>query len=123
MSSTSASVPPSDTEQRYRRLLEEHATSGLTRQEFAAKKGVVASTLGWWKCELGRRDRMRAGAADGSLLPVKFVAATFDRSRAAAPDARGCDFVVRLRSGREVRVGVGFDASELARLVEVLEAC
>ncbi len=123
MSPSRASEPPTEVERRYRRLLEECAASGLTQREFAAKSGVAATTLSWWKHELGHRDRLRAGRNGVSLIPVNVVGAPLDRSRSKEPDPTRPEFVVRLRSGREVRVRQGFDAAELARLVEVLEAC
>jgi hypothetical protein len=125
MSKERASNAPTDVEQRYRRLLEEHAQSGLTQRAFAARKGVAATTLSWWKHEIGHRDRLRAGRNGNGvhLLPVQVVTAALDRSRSKGPDPTRGEFVVRLRSGREVRVEHGFDAAELGRLVEVLESC
>lgn len=74
--------------------------------------------------EIAHRDRLRArrNGTNGTaaLLPVELVTATMDRKPS---DTTEHEFVVRLRSGRELRVRRGFDAGELRRLVEVLEAC
>jgi len=62
------------------------------------------------------RDRECAvhnGSGNGvSLVPVEVV----------APRATS-GFVVELRSGRRLVVSPGFDAQELRRLVEALDAC
>jgi hypothetical protein len=125
MSPESAAKPVSELERRYRELVAEHARSGLTQREFAAKKGVAATTLSWWKHEIGHRDRLRAGRNGNGvhLVPVQVVTAALDRSRSKGSDPTRTEFVVRLRSGREIRVEHGFDAAELGRLVEVLESC
>jgi hypothetical protein len=117
--------PPDQLEQRYRRLLAEHAKSDLTQRDFAANKGVPATTLSWWRHEIARRDRIRAErngkrAQPSSLVPVQLVTAAMDRQ---SDPTEAVEFVVRLRSGRVVRVRRGFDAGELRRLIEVLEAC
>lgn len=129
MSASRSTEPIGEIELRYRRLLEEHAKSGLTQREFAAKKGVPATTLSWWRGEIAHRDRLRSqGTGNGAslvkqrLVPVQIVTATMDR-KSKASDPTAPEFVVRLRTGREVRVRGGFDAMELRRLVEVLEAC
>jgi hypothetical protein len=120
-----APVPSSstETEQLYRRLVEEQAASGLTQRAFSRAKGLGPTKLGWWKHEIARRDRLRAGASPVALLPVKVVGARVDVRRSSLPITAAPDFVVRVRSGREIRVPSGFDAGELGRLVEVLEAC
>jgi transcriptional regulator with XRE-family HTH domain len=115
MSPDNGSESVSEAELRYRRLLEEHARSGLTQIAFAEGKGISSSTLSWWRREVQHRDRRRAklnGAAP-RLVPVEVV----------GEHRAGPAFVVQLTSGRILRVRGGFDAAELKRLVEVLEAC
>jgi hypothetical protein len=84
------------------------AASGQTLREYAAARGVGASSLKNWKWQLGVEAR-RAAAA------VKFVEVT------AATASRAVEvFEVVLVDGTTVRVPAGFDAPELAKLVKVL---
>jgi hypothetical protein len=129
MSRARAAEPQSEIERRFRSLLVEHAKSGLTQGEFAKRKGIPATTLSWWRGEIAHRDRLRSerngnGAAHPpSLVPVSIVAPTKSLTASKKSDTTRPVFVVRLRSGRELRVQHGFDASELKRLIEVLETC
>jgi hypothetical protein len=129
MTRARAGEPPSELEQRYRRLLEEHKKSGLTQAEFAKKKGVPATTLSWWRGEIGHRDRLRAERNGNgvshppALVAVEILPATRNLAESKKSDTTRSVFLVRLRSGRELRVPEGFDAAELKRLVEVLAAC
>src|SRR5688572_16923703 len=95
---------PTPSEIRYRRLLEEFAASGQKQSEFAAQKGIVSSTLSWWRGELPRREQFRAelkvGTSAPQLVPVHVL--TKDEGRTA-------DFVVEVRSRRFVAVKRGFD--------------
>lgn len=51
-------------------LCREHAASGLSVQAFAARRGVNARTLSWWRSQLGLSGRRKsARGAD----PVRFV--------------------------------------------------
>ena len=78
------------------------------------KGRASATTLAWWKYTIAGRDRA-LGKTNGttvSLLPIKVVGS----------HSVTIPFVVELRSGRSIRVDHGFDAQELRRLVEVLEA-
>ena len=128
MTRARAGEPPSELERRYRRLLEEHARSGLSQAEFAKRKGIPATTLSWWRGEIGHRDRLRSerngnGATHPpGLLPVEIVP-TKNLAPSKKSDTTRPVFAVRLRSGRELRVQHGFDAQELKRLIEVLETC
>jgi hypothetical protein len=91
--------------------------SGLSLRKFAEREGLKAGSLSFWKWKLGqeRRGGKRTAAA---VSPVRFVEL---RAEAVGPPAPAQQFEVELRSGRRVRVAVGFDAAELARLVVVLE--
>lgn len=91
--------------------------SGLSLRKFAAREGLKAGSLSFWKWKLGQeRGGGRRKAA--SISPVRFVEL---RAEPLGPPAPAQAFEIELRSGRRVRVGVGFDAAELARLVMVLE--
>lgn len=98
------------TEAKWRSLLREQAKSGLTVKEFAARRGLVANTLSWWRCRL-RRLAAEAGAA--VLVPVEVV----DRE---AVETHVGGFEIQLGDGTVLRVPRGFDATELTRLLRTL---
>jgi len=85
--------------------------SGLTLRAFAEREGLKLGTLSFWKWKLAQA--RRSGAR---VSPIRFVELT-----AAPPAATSTWFEVVLPGSRTVRVPIGFDAAELARLVGVLE--
>ncbi len=109
---------PTPTELEHQRLLEPHRTNGEKLKEIAARHGIPLGRLRWWKSEIARRARWRAGLA--AFVPVRIV----DMDREAAPDARprGESYEVLLRGERVVRVPSGFLPSEVTALVAALEA-
>lgn len=50
-------------EARWRRLSRQWEGSGVTQREFCQQQKVSLASLGWWRCELARRDRERAAAS------------------------------------------------------------
>jgi transposase-like protein len=91
-----------------REVLARYEASGLGQASFARREGVSPVTLGRWREEFGAR----AGTAGvpGGFIEVRLA------GRASAGG-----FEVGLADGRVVRVPVGFDAQELARLLAALE--
>lgn len=91
--------------------------SGLTVRMFAAREGLKAGSLSFWKWKLGQK----RGREDAPVpaVPVKFVELKAESVTKLVEAAPG--FEVDLRSGRRIQVATGFDAAELARLVVVLE--
>lgn len=83
--------------------------SGLGRKEFAEREGVHPSTLGWWRCELARRD------GDQGAPVVALTRVTVTPTVATAP------LEVVVAGGPVVRVPTGFDVVTLERLLSVLE--
>ena len=104
--------------------------SGLTSKEFAAKLGISAATLAYWKWRLKRERREAAG--DGrqtkAAMPRprrKRVTAAPERDnsslvvvQAAPADTR---IEIELADGRRLRVPSSFDADALRRIVATLE--
>ena len=88
-------------------MLAEADASGLSVEQFAASAGLDAKRLYRWRRRLQDAER------------PAFVEITAARTRA---QGGGVGFEVLLGEGRRVRVPVGFDAAELRRLVEALEA-
>ena len=92
--------------------------SGQSLRTFAAREGLKAGSLSFWKWKLGQGGRRQGGATPVS--PLKFVELTTSASPPAA-SAAPAPFEIVLLSGRAVRVPAGFDGAELLRLVTVLE--
>lgn len=104
----------SGAEGRWRSLIAAQERSGLGVAEFAARRGLSAATLYWWRSRIRRSER-----SEPQLVPIEIIAREPDR--ACAPSGH---FEVELRGGRRVRVPPRFDASELTRLIAALErAC
>jgi len=99
---------------RWARHLEALGQSGLSVRKFAAREGLKAGSLSFWKWKLDRTGRP---AEAPRIAPLKFVELTAEIQAAPA----GPSFEVVLVSGRVVRVPSGFDAAELARLVAAVE--
>ena len=107
--------------------------SGQTCAEFAAEFGINPRTLTYWKWVFEReargekrvwsRKRSKAtpeqpGASVASPS-AQLVSSGFVEVHAVPQDGR---FELELGAGRRVRVPASFDAAELRRLLEVLEA-
>lgn len=128
------------TREDWAKRIERWKESGLTAAEFAAETGINAHSLSWWQWKLStdaktgasstaapsearvsehehetrRRRRRRSKPSDGPSPPtMTFVEVT--------PSPRSGALEVKLASGREIRVPVGFDAPTLERLVAILE--
>lgn len=99
---------------RWARHVEALEESGLSVRKFAAREGLKAGSLSFWKWKLSHAGRP---AEAPRMAPVKFIELMADRP--VAPS--GASFEVVLLSGRVVRVPRGFDATELARLVAAVE--
>jgi transposase-like protein len=78
--------------------------SGATQAEFCRSEGIAAITLRRWRREYG----------DAEDRAERFVRVDLARER-------GFPFEIELRDGTRVRVSVGFDAAELAKVLGVLE--
>jgi len=94
-----------DAEQ-WRRLVAEQARSGLSLKAFAARKGVSANSLAYWKYKrigLGRR-------APGDLVPVHVI-------DDLGPSGR--ELVLEL-GGARLRIPPDFDPAALAGVLDLL---
>ena len=102
------------TEIRWRVLVREQESSGMSAKEFARSRGLSAATLYWWRSELGRR-RAERGA------PLRLARVALEGPTPGLVTRGGDDFEVELAGGRRVRVPRDFDAGALRRLIAVLE--
>jgi hypothetical protein len=86
------------------------AESGLSVREFAASNGLLPQRLERWQRQLASAQPSSATFVEITLSPP-------------GPSVRtsASGFEVVLRSGRVVRVGAGFDAGELRRLLAVVD--
>jgi len=112
-----------ETHAKWARLVERWARSGLTAKRFAAKAGINARTLQYykWKWRLGQ-DREASSSRDPRAKPeVGFVELRM-RDLAAGEDASGNNRIeIVLPSGTRVVVPNGVDAGALRRVVDALE--
>ena len=103
------SEPASPAWHKWRDLIKRQRASGLSVAAFCRRDGVAASSFFEWKRKLG--------SAPATLA---FVEATVSGTPPPATRSAG-RIEVRLRSGRRVRVGRGFDRGLLAEVVAALE--
>ena len=101
------------TETRWRERVHKWKSSGLTCKQFAAREGLNAGTLAYWKKELNKRDR---AAAASTIEPLAFVEVAAPMTITNLPH-----FEVELPTGMRLRVPSSFDASTLRCLLDVLE--
>lgn len=98
--------------------LSEAAGRGEDHAAVAHRLGIRVATVRWWasqiRCREARRARSRSERAPRLATP-SFVEVHVEATRTAP------GFEAVLENGRQVRVPLGFDAGELARLVQVLE--
>jgi len=95
--------------EQWRERVAQWRSSGETAREFAARRGINASTLSYWAWRLGRE-------APGSAGLVHASAMIEVHARPVADDR----FEIEL-GGRRVRVPPSFDVGALRRLLAVLE--
>ena len=100
-------------DQRARAAITRWRASGLSIAEFLRSEGLGRRTTFYrWKAHVEASE----AAVAPRLVPVVLNSA---RPRGVA----GEPFVVELGDDLRIRVAAGFDADELARLVEVLAGC
>jgi hypothetical protein len=86
------------------------AESGLSVREFATTNGLVPRRLERWQRELASAQPSAATFVEIGPVPS-----------GPGVHVSASGFEVVLRSGRVVRVGAGFDAEELRRLLAVVD--
>jgi len=102
------SAPPTAAEQRWREIVERQRAGGSTVAAFCRDHHIATSSFFAWKRKL-------RGCDDDP--PAAFVEAAV----VGTPPASRAWIEVRLRGGRRVRLGPGFDAGLLAAVVRTLE--
>jgi hypothetical protein len=94
-------------------LVREFETSGQPRVEFCHNQARSVSALDRYLRRYRTGDVLRNNCAGSGLVPVEI----------AMPNRQPAErtLAVILPRGRKIEVGVGFDATTLARIVAVLE--
>jgi hypothetical protein len=91
------------------KLVREWRESGLSGNEFAARRRVGSKALSWWSSKLKRE------AAEQAVRPIQLI------EIASAPLGSETRFEVHLANGRWVAVPASFDATALSRLLPIVE--
>jgi len=112
---------------KWRKLVAEQGRSGQTVAAFCRERGLCGPHFFAWKKRLcaagegsaggGARGRKLAQFVEVQLAPV--AEASVDRGRSVVEDRR---IEVRLRRGRSLWVGRGFDAKQVRELVAAVES-
>ena len=121
------------TREEWAKRVERWRDSGLTAAEFAAELGINARTLIYWKYMLGKEARGEQRVGPSRKARQRRVARKLaSKASASNPIATGLvevqavsrdeRFELELGTGRRLHVPRTFDAAELRRLLEVLEA-
>ena len=100
-------------------------SGGRSRREYCAAHGLSRKTFDWWAWRLDRADRAdrEAGGPDGEeahFLPVGLADAPETVTAPAAAAGEDERIEIALPDGVLVRVGPGFDAAALHRVLAVL---
>ena len=96
-------------------------SSGLSLRLYSERHGLKAGTLGYWN------SRLKAQAADSLISSTEpeagatFLAVHVAEPAVSVPELRDDRIELALPGGRVVRVGRGFDAVTLGRLLDVVE--
>ena len=104
----------------WRREVEAWRGSGQSRGAYCAAHGLSAKTFGWWVWRLEREDRQTAAAEPPRFLPVEVAVEPAVGAAVSAATAMDDRIEIVLAAGLMVRVGSGFDAAALQRVLGVL---
>ena len=110
-----------DREQFWRDHVAGWKSSGLSLRLYSERHGLKAGTLGYWN------SRLKAQAADaltssaGPETAATFLAVHVAEPAVSVPEPRDDRIELALPGGCVVRVGRGFDAVTLDRLLDVVE--
>jgi len=101
----------------YESALADQERRGLSVAEYAEEIGVTPATLYNW------RRRLDSGPSPKPRVEAPGLVRVQVRRGVEVPPSRTAGLVVRVGRSRSIEVPPGFDADELRRVIEVLEAC
>ena len=108
-----------DREQFWRDHVAGWKSSGLSLRLYSGRHGLKAGTLGYWN------SRLKAQGADALTLSAgskaTFLAVCVAEPAVSVPEPRDQGVELVLPGGYVVRIGRGFDAMTLDRLLDVVE--
>jgi transposase len=110
-----------DREQFWRDHIAGWKSSGLSLRLYSEEQGLKAGTLSYWSSRLKAQSAEAPAPSSGpeaTFLAVRVAEPTVAMPMPEPPDER---IELALPGGRVVRVGRGFDAATLDRLLEVVE--
>ena len=99
--------------ERWRQIIEQQQSSGLSIARFCSEQGIGESSLFTWKRRLAREPQMMAAPA---FVSVKLAAAGAGEAAGACQGA----IELHLGRGRHLLLRPGFDAPTLAAVLAVL---
>jgi hypothetical protein len=100
-------------EQFWRRMLRRWRGSGLSVRAFCHEHGLSEASFYGWRRTLDRRDAKAVAFVPAHIVP--------DEPVQARDQGPGCALELVLGAARVLRIGPGFDAVTLRRLLAVLE--
>jgi hypothetical protein len=110
---STSSQQRSSKERFWRRMVRDWRNSGLSVRDFCADKDLTEASFYAWRRTIAERD-----AEAVRFVPVRVVP---EKQTVATDDGVGTGLELLLRAGRRLRIGPGFDAATLQRLLTVLE--
>ena len=96
-------------------------SSGLSLRLYSERHGLKAGTLGSWNSRLKAQAADAPASSAGSETAATFLAVHVAEPAVSAPEPRDDRIELVLKGGSVLRVGRGFDAMTLDRLLDVVE--
>ncbi len=103
----------SSKEQFWRQLLRQWRRSGLSVRDFCAERQVSEPSFYYWRRAIAQRDALAP-----CFVPVRVIP---DEPPPIAGTGSGSGLELVLGAGRLLRIGPGFDAATLRRVLALLE--
>jgi hypothetical protein len=96
-------------------------SSGLSLRLYSERHGLKAGTLGYWNSRLKAQALDAPASSAGPEAGATFLAVHVAEPAVSAPEPRDDRIELVLKGGSILRVGRGFDAMTLDRLLDVVE--
>jgi transposase len=96
-------------------------SSGLSLRLYSERHGLKAGTLGYWNSRLKAQAADAPASSAGPEAAATFLAVHVAEPTVSVPEPRDEGIELVLPGGCVVRIGRGFDAATLDRLLTVIE--